>query len=62
MIGIAKKNLNAEVFQNILGNAFYRSQCPYGHENGRFDFAMRGEQAAEAAWTRSRINLKLEGH
>ena len=62
MICVAKENLDAEIFENILRNALNRSQCSHGHEDRGFDFAMRGEQAAAAAWTRGRINLESQGH
>src|SRR5579883_3494388 len=41
MIGIAQQNLDAKPLQLVLRHALDRARCAHGHEDRRFDHAMR---------------------
>src|SRR5258708_21087643 len=44
VIGVAQQNLNIQIFEHILRNAFYRGQRAYRHEYWRLNFAVRRDQ------------------
>src|SRR5205823_7575392 len=41
VVGVAKKNLNAKLFQNVLRNALHRAKRAHRHEDGSFDLTVR---------------------
>jgi len=52
MIGIAKNNLCAQLFQRLVAQRLHRSLCADRHEERRIDAAMRRIQdaATRATW------------
>jgi hypothetical protein len=62
MISIAKENLDAEVFQYVLRDAFYSCVRPYRHEDGRLNRAMRGNQPPTAGRASCCSNFETDGH
>src|SRR5574337_1615694 len=44
MISIGQDDLRADFFQLLLGHSLHGPGSPDGHEDGRFDVAMRGVQ------------------
>jgi hypothetical protein len=62
VVGVAEKNLNPEIFEQVLRNAFHRGQGSDRHENRSFDFAVRRQQAAGARRLGTEFNLKRNRH
>jgi hypothetical protein len=62
MIGIAEQNLDAEVFEYVLGHTFHGRESSDWHEHRGLNLAVRGGQAPRAGWTLDRFNLKLDRH
>ena len=62
MVGVVQQNLDAELFQRVLGDAFHRADGPDGHEDRRLHLAMRREQAAGARQAVAGLNLEAERH
>ena len=61
MVGVPQKNLDAELFQNVLRDAFDRGQGSDRHEDRSFDYAVRRGQAAGASRAGSSFDLKRDG-
>src|SRR5262249_18334635 len=63
VVGIAENDLRAEFFQRFVAEAFYRSLRAYGHENRRFDQAVRSGQSSAPRTAGFRFgNLESERH
>ena len=60
VISVGEKDLNAEFFQSVLGNALDRGQCADRHEDRSLDFAVRSEQASTAGGSDGGINFELK--
>jgi hypothetical protein len=45
--GVAKDDLRAEAFQFLGRHRFHGAVCAYGHECGRFNYAVRQCQATQ---------------
>ena len=48
MVGVAKKNLNAQLFQNVLRNALDGAKRAHRHKDGCFDLAVRSSQLTQS--------------
>ena len=62
VIGIAEKNLNPELFENILRHAFDGRNGAHGHKYRGFDLAVRSEQAPGAGRAGVALDMELCGH
>ncbi len=62
VIGVPQKNLDAQFFENVLGNALDRGQCADGHEHRSFDFTVRRDQTTGAGCAEFSFDVKLDGH
>jgi len=62
VVSISQQNLDAKVFQHILGDALHRTQRSHRHEYGGLDLAMRRDELPGAGWAASSFNLKLDRH
>ena len=62
MIGVVKKNLDAEFFERILRNTLDRADCADGHEDRRLDFAVRRGESTGAGAAIAGFNLEAKRH
>lgn len=62
VIGIAEKNLNSELLENVLGHAFDCRHSADRHEHRRFYFPVRRDHAPGASSACARLDLELNGH
>lgn len=60
VIGVAEQNLNAELFEDILGNGFDRCRGADGHKDGSFNFAVGRGQARRAGGSGAGVKFELE--
>src|SRR5580700_1149885 len=62
VISIAEKNLDSELFENILRHAFDGRDGAHGHEYGGFDLAVRSMQAPGTRRAGTALDMELNGH
>ena len=62
MVGIAQQDLNAKIFEEVLGHAFDRGERANRHKYRGFDFAMGRNQSSGTGGAGAGFNLKLKGH
>jgi hypothetical protein len=61
MVGVAEKNLDAEVLEHGLGLAFDCRLRADGHEDGSFDGSVRSEELRAAGFAGGRADVEFEG-
>ena len=62
MVGVAENDLGAQFFEDVLGNGLHRRDGADGHEDRRFDLAMRRDDASGASAAIASFDGEGEGH
>ena len=62
MVGISQQNLHPEFFQNILRDAFHRTESADGHEDRRLHLTVRRDELAYAAFAAAGFDTELKRH
>jgi hypothetical protein len=62
MVGVVQQDLHSQLFEGVLGNAFYAPERAHRHEYRCFDLSVRGDKAAGPGRARGRLNLKGKRH
>src|ERR1700722_8940188 len=61
VISVAEENLDAKLFENVLGHGFDSPSRAYRHEHRSFDLAVRRVQATAASFAGAGLDLELHG-
>src|ERR1700727_2992349 len=59
VISVAEENLDAKLFENVLGDGFDCPSRAYRHEYRGFDLAVRGHQSTGTARTLAGLQCEL---
>jgi hypothetical protein len=62
VVGIAEKNLDPEIFQNVLRNSFDARSCTHRHEDRSVYLAVGRGQSPKPRSTTHRLQLKSRRH
>jgi hypothetical protein len=62
MVSISEKNLHAEFFQNVLGDAFNRTQRSHWHKDRGLYLAVRSDEVPGTGTACGSLNLKGQRH
>ena len=62
MVGIAENNLRTKFFEDVLRDGLYGRNGSDGHEDGRFDDAMRQLHAADTGLAVAGFDCERERH
>src|SRR5262249_17089431 len=62
MIGIAKNNLRAQLFNDVLRYGFHRARSTNGHEGRGFDIAVSSRDACQPRGPGLGLNREGKGH
>jgi hypothetical protein len=62
MISIAQQDLDTEILQHVLRDAFDRTERSYGHEYRRLNFSMGSYEFASTRRAAGRLNLQVNRH
>ena len=62
MVSISEKNLQAEFFENVLGDTFNRTQCPNRHKDRSLYLAVWSDEVPGTGTACGSLNLKGQRH
>ena len=62
MVSVAENDLGAQFFEDVLGNGLHCGDGANGHEDRRFDLAMRGDDASGAGAAIAGFDSEVQGH